>query len=325
MNAGAEPNGAAGRANGSVLSAPAVSVGLPVYNGGSALRRAIESVLSQSLPDVELVISDNASLDDTAAVCEEYARVDRRVRYFRQPENIGVTRNFGFVLQRATAPLFMWLGHDDWLDKEYLRRCVEVTRADPAVTLVCGVSRYYEGGEFRHAGHALSAADEDRYLRVIRFFREVMDNGSFYGVMRRDMLLGITIPTVLGADWIMIASVAFLGKIITVEDVTVHRALGGLTRSYAQIVEAGGFPQWNARYPKAAIALAALDYIGRGEGVFAKLPLPARAALGAGAGLAVLEDSGIYYLRASVDRVRRVPSILRRHLGRPAPTQPHRG
>ena len=59
---------------------PRLSVGLPVYNGGVYLAESIASLLDQSYEDFELLISDNASTDDTADVCRSYARQDRRIR-----------------------------------------------------------------------------------------------------------------------------------------------------------------------------------------------------------------------------------------------------
>ena len=64
---------------------PLVSVGIPTFNRLIMLRRAVDSALSQDYPNLEVVISDNASTDGTQAWCEQLARRDSRVRYVRQP------------------------------------------------------------------------------------------------------------------------------------------------------------------------------------------------------------------------------------------------
>ena len=100
---------------------PKVSIGMPVYNGGKFIREAIDSLLNQTFCDFELIISDNASTDDTGNICLEYVEKDARVRYVRQKENIGASENFVYVVTRAAGDYFMWAAADDiwshnWLE-----------------------------------------------------------------------------------------------------------------------------------------------------------------------------------------------------------------
>jgi glycosyltransferase involved in cell wall biosynthesis len=69
-----------------------INIGMPVYNGAEFLHRAVDSLLSQTEGNFELLISDNASTDDTEAICREYLKRDPRVRYVRHERNRGVTR-----------------------------------------------------------------------------------------------------------------------------------------------------------------------------------------------------------------------------------------
>lgn len=85
------------------------------------MREAIDSLLAQTFSDFELIISDNASTDSTQLICEEYAQRDKRIRYIRQPHNMGASWNFQYVLSQATEKYFMWAAADDtwapnWLD-----------------------------------------------------------------------------------------------------------------------------------------------------------------------------------------------------------------
>ncbi len=56
---------------------PKVSIGMPVYNGEKLLHRAIDSILSQTFTDFEIIISDNASTDSTSMICKEYEKKDQ--------------------------------------------------------------------------------------------------------------------------------------------------------------------------------------------------------------------------------------------------------
>ena len=105
---------------------PLVSIGLPVFNGDRFLRESIDSLLAQSFSDFELVISDNASTDDTSAICEEYERADSRIRYVRNKTNIGGFRNHNKVFELSTGKYFAWASHDDIRLPKYIESCVEV-------------------------------------------------------------------------------------------------------------------------------------------------------------------------------------------------------
>lgn len=105
---------------------PKVSIGMPVYNGEKYIRDALDSLLKQTFLDFELIISDNASMDDTEAICCEYASRDSRIRYFRQVENHGAIANFQFVLDKANGEFFMWAAYDDLWSQNYLTEAVNV-------------------------------------------------------------------------------------------------------------------------------------------------------------------------------------------------------
>jgi len=112
-----------------------VSIGMPVYNGERFIAEAIESVLAQTFQDFEVVISDNASNDGTEAICRGFAVRDARVRYFRQPVNVGSGRNHNIVYTHSRGQYFKWLSHDDRCAATFLARCIEVLENDPAVVI----------------------------------------------------------------------------------------------------------------------------------------------------------------------------------------------
>jgi glycosyltransferase involved in cell wall biosynthesis len=114
---------------------PRVSIGLPVYNGEKYLKVAIDSILCQTFKDFELIISDNASTDQTEAICREYSERDSRIRYSRLPNNLGVTKNFNRVFEMSEADLFRWATADDFIAPQLVEKCIEVLDAEPETVL----------------------------------------------------------------------------------------------------------------------------------------------------------------------------------------------
>lgn len=122
-----------------------VFIGMLAYNGERFVGKAIESLLNQSFPDFTLFISDDASTDNTHAICEEYAKRDPRIIYYRQPKNIGMFPNFKFVLDKAEGEYFMWASHDDLWEKDFIKVCVENIenkKVDVAMTVIADVDSY---------------------------------------------------------------------------------------------------------------------------------------------------------------------------------------
>jgi Glycosyl transferase family 2 len=79
-------------------AAPQLSIGLSVCNGGS-----LDAVLDQSYEDFELIISGKASTDGSSGICRRYKKDASRIRYFRQPRNIGLAPNHNFVISQASS------------------------------------------------------------------------------------------------------------------------------------------------------------------------------------------------------------------------------
>jgi glycosyltransferase involved in cell wall biosynthesis len=116
---------------------PRVSVGLPVFNGARYLERCLKSILGQTFHDFDLVISDNASQDETPAICEQLAARDSRVRYIRNSRNIGIMENFAAVAREARGELFAWIGSDDLWEPDFLNMLVGALDANPTAGLAC--------------------------------------------------------------------------------------------------------------------------------------------------------------------------------------------
>ena len=109
---------------------PRVSIGMPVYNGERYLRSAIESILAQTFQDFELIISDNASTDNSLSICQEFADQDKRIRIIEQSKNIGAMANFNFVAKEARGEYFKWAAADDLCAPQFIEKCIEVLDRD---------------------------------------------------------------------------------------------------------------------------------------------------------------------------------------------------
>lgn len=114
---------------------PHVSVLLPAYNAASTLGLALDSMLAQGFGDFELLILDDASRDDTAAIAGDYAARDPRVRLLRNEANAKIAATLNRGIEAARAPYVVRMDADDWSYPERLERQVAFMDQHPEVVL----------------------------------------------------------------------------------------------------------------------------------------------------------------------------------------------
>jgi glycosyltransferase involved in cell wall biosynthesis len=199
---------------------PRLTVGLPVYNSTAYVAESIEAILGQTFGDFELIISDNASTDDTGDICRSYVKQDSRVSYFRQPVNLGLAPNHNFVVERASGELFKWAAGDDLYARDLLEKCVAALDADPGVVLahswtalINGKGEYYQANEYALRTSAARAPERFRSL--------LNDSGGDDdgGVMRRAVLQRTAMKeSYHHADRTIIAELALHGRFYQVPE-----------------------------------------------------------------------------------------------------------
>ncbi|WP_027715178.1 glycosyltransferase family 2 protein [Desulfuromonas sp. TF] len=210
---------------------PIITVGMPVYNGEEFIRDALDSILSQTFPDFELIISDNASTDGMQKICREYAESDARIRYVRNPENIGAARNYNQVFRMARGKYFHWAAHDDAFRPEYLARCLEVLEKNPDLVLCftqeVGIDE--RGNTLAERPYRLDtslALPEDRFLELLKMHR---GSPPIFGLMRADILRQTSlIGSYDGSDQVLLAELALHGRFRQIgENLFLHREHAG--------------------------------------------------------------------------------------------------
>jgi hypothetical protein len=259
-----------------------VTIAIPTFNRAATLSRAVDSALSQTHEDLEVIVSDDASTDGTEEICREYALRDERVRYVRWHTNIGPTANFNALFAAGRGRFTQLLADDDWLGAGCVAACLTELEARPDHSIVGGRSRYWRDGRLVSSGVDLQLGQERGEDRAVRYFGTVEDNGSLYGLIRTEALRrAAPMPNILGNDLVLVGALAFQGKIATLDSVEVHREAGGTSADLVKIVQTFGGSRWQGRLPHLTIAAAVARSIAWDGEVYRCLPVPARLALAA--------------------------------------------
>lgn len=220
---------------------PLVTLGMPVFNGERYLPHALQSLLAQDYPNLDILISDNGSTDRTEALCREFVAADRRVRYVKQVENIGAKRNFEFLVTEAQGDYFAWCAHDDVRKPRFVRACVEALERCPSAVLCNGeVAFLDEQGVIREDWGDLNFGTlgmkiSERMLRLV----DHTDWVDMMGLIRLDALRQVLpFESVWGQDVVLSMKLLGIGDFLKIPEVLFEYRVRSKPRSVEETMEA---------------------------------------------------------------------------------------
>ncbi len=258
---------------------PRVSIGLVVYNGERYLSSAIDSLLVQTYRDYELIISDNGSTDGTLAIASAAAERDDRIRYVHHPRNLGLAWNLNYVVGQARGEFFMWAGHDDLHEPEFIERCIAVLVSDPRVVYAYG-DTFLIDGEGKVFGREINRFELSVRSPNRRFWEQLVVRGgqNFYGIIRASVLYSIaphgSIPW---AERVMFAELSLHGQFAIVHGATFYwrrhpeqlTAIWGSRRAFTDALDPAR-PAWRRSTP-----LLVAEYVAGYAAAILRAPLGA--------------------------------------------------
>jgi glycosyltransferase involved in cell wall biosynthesis len=211
---------------------PLVSIGMPVYNGEKYIMRALDSLIAQDYEKFEIIISDNASTDQTPKILKEYASKCPHIRIYTQPENVGAQPNFTKVLKLARGKYFMWAAVDDYWLPSFLPTLVsELNNHPDSGVAMCGVECVLDGGTTHRIVRFSQEDDPSRKDFLGMALALVFPNNYnffIYGLFRRELLLSAMklLPEIEASDrWLML-QISLATRFSYVDDVlhirTIH-------------------------------------------------------------------------------------------------------
>jgi glycosyltransferase involved in cell wall biosynthesis len=230
------------------MAAPRVSIGVPVFNGQAFLAKTVDSLLSQTFPDLEVVISDNASTDRTEEICREYANRDPRVRYYRSDVNRGAVWNHNRVFELARGEFFKWNSADDFCAPRFVALCVAALDANPAAVMAVSEPAEIDEHERLLASrtvvtHTLLPEVPQNAPAHVRFRQNIrLDHLclSIYSLIRSEALRRTgPMGGYADSDRVLLAHLALFGPCIVLPEILLFNRdhAGRFSRSYSRYYE----------------------------------------------------------------------------------------
>lgn len=197
-----------------------VTIGIPAYNE----ERFIESTVRSAMHQCEtLLVSDNASTDDSYVITKALCDQNPVATCIRQEKNIGALENFKFLLQQAGTPYFMWLGSHDLIPDGYVEKLKQALVDDPDAVMAYGASEHItvDGLKENRYDYFYSPllAHDAATMRIMGLIEHLTICSLIHGVFRTEFLKNAWIDEkCLGVDHVLLTKAALKGKFLYVPE-----------------------------------------------------------------------------------------------------------
>ncbi len=200
-----------------------VSIGMPVYNEEKFIRQSLDALLSQTFKNINIIICDNASTDNTSTIIHEYMDNYNNIKYYRETKNKGSLYNFKKAFERSDSKYFMWAsGHDLW-SSNLVETIIERLELSPNASIGFATTIWID--ENNSEAQRQSGWIDTRGMHPVeRFFSTIWGNvHPILGVMRSKDLRTARFINTVGTDLIILAGMALKGDFLHIPESTCYR------------------------------------------------------------------------------------------------------
>lgn len=216
-----------------------ITIGIPSYNAEKTIRRTIDSILSQTVTNFKLIISDDGSTDSTPEICQEYVQNDSRIEYIEKKEPHGWIWNFISLVEKSNTKYFVWISHDDYWDPYFIEKNIEILETNSK--MVASISKiklvgrniknYFPNQEETQLEnlevvHPIKGTYEEKIKEVIDFNWIL----NLYSVFKTtELKKSIIHESFVSWDFALILNIIKFGDLHVLDDILAYRDTEGVT------------------------------------------------------------------------------------------------
>jgi len=145
-----------------------ISIIVPVYNVEKYLKQCIETIQSQTYKNLEIILVDDGSPDNSGKICDEYAEQDSRIKVIHK-ENGGVSSARNLGLEKATGEFIAFIDADDYISADYCEKLLTTLKQENADCVACGYNRVYDNKTEEIISKEPYSLDNKAFLEKILF------------------------------------------------------------------------------------------------------------------------------------------------------------
>jgi len=216
------------------IAKPRVTALLATRNSGGRVSDSLRSLQEQTYTNLRILVSDDASSDNTAAICNQIAENDERIHVIQQPEQLGWVGNINALLRQADGDYFFFMPHDDILESTYVEKLSTALDNHPKAVIAFSDLTCFDSGQYREIQvYKELEGEKCRLRRAIKWLDQptsgwcVPYRGLFRaGSVKRFRRLRKNLAGEFGADWAWLMHMTLLGEFVRVPEVLYRRNRG---------------------------------------------------------------------------------------------------
>ena len=204
---------------------PLITIAIPVFNGQSGIKNALESAKQQSYPNLEIIVSDNNSSDSTYEILTTLSNKDPRIKLYKRKHTVSAGQNFRELVYKARGEYFFWLSHDDTIEANFILDTFSKIYTDPNIIGCCSNVKFFttegiEISDWTRSFTNIRAMSENVAKRISQVFQRI-GWYAIYSLWRTSILKKSKILLINeyhhGFDVVFIAEMLRYGKLERVD------------------------------------------------------------------------------------------------------------
>jgi len=226
---------------------PEVTIAMPVYNGGTDLKQAIESLLGQDYPNLKFIIADDCSTDGSYEYLEGQFRNDARFTLYKNTRNLGVNGNYNNLFQHITNEFFMFADQDDFWEKKFISESISLFEKYPQISSATAhaksVSNDLQKTFFIDPGlSTVGLSPVERFKKYRLKLHSGQDIGGIFCAVHKTAIFkkGMPLKKVLGNDHLAIATMSLESEFLTSDKVLFTKRRGGSSDNLKKVARLYG-------------------------------------------------------------------------------------
>ena len=171
---------------------PLVSIIVPVFNVEAYLKQCIDSIICQSLKEIEIILVDDGSTDSSGLICDEYALIDSRIHVIHHDINKGLSCSRNDGIDISVSPYIMFVDGDDWVDSQFCELPYQTALENDADLVLFSYKRFYADGKEDLICTKIKSGPIDEAQALA--FNVMIWDAAWIGFYRRELFNEIRYP-----------------------------------------------------------------------------------------------------------------------------------